>query len=524
MAQNPRSIRTAVQDAVERVNEDLRELLDHLAESPALTANQIAETVGAIETAGRLMDAARVRAAAPLATEPGMPEQLGFTSPVTAVAGLCGIKETSARARVRVATGISSDITIAGVPIPATHPRVGAALDAGELGLDAASLIVTELGSVGGRVERDILDAAEAIMISRATGVPVDDSGEQFVSAVSVDFLATEVHQITATIDPDGTRPREVRAKRGRSFWIGQQDADGLIPFGGRGLPEVLLLLAGVIEAHRRSPRFTIVSDTGDADGGSALSDAGSDAADPDDIDSAARRDDRTPDQRRHDILAEIIMLAAASADAPQLDGAPATVIVTVAAEDLDDPSATAGDLDDTSSTGGHDDYDDLGFSLKDPGDPIGTMADSPHPISRRTVERLIDAHGYRTATITLTGRVTSISSKQRCFTPAQRLAIAARDGARCATPGCTTPHYMLQVHHVTPYRDGGPTHVDNGILLCFWHHQQVDTGPWQYKMINGIPHVLGPGLFEWTARRPPAHATHYSRVNRRGRRTTTRT
>ncbi|MGV8882983.1 MAG: DUF222 domain-containing protein [Rhodoglobus sp.] len=487
MAHNPTPTRTTVQDAVERVNADLRDLLDQLAAIPALNAAEAASTIAAVETVGRLADAARVRAAAPLATEPGMPEQLGFTSPVTAVAALCSIKETSARARIRVATGISNDITIAGVPIPATHPRVGAALDAGELGLDAASLIVTELGSVAGRVERDILDAAEAIMISRATGAPVDDSGERFASAVSVDFLATEVHQITAAIDPDGARPREVRSMRGRAFRLGQQNANGNFPVSGELTPEIGTLLAALMEAQRRSPRFTLITneDTGDSEGGEGgeggLSDAES---------SAAQHDNRTPDQRRHDTFAEIITRAAAAPDAPQLDGAPVTVLVITTAEDLD-PAA-----------------DDVFTPAGNPGDPIGIMTDSRVPVSRRTVERFIDAHGYRTATITPTGRVTSISSKQRCFTPTQRLAIAARDGARCATLGCTTPHYMLQAHHVTPFRDGGPTHIDNGILLCFWHHQQVDTGPWHYQMINGIPHMLGPGLFDWTARRPPTRNT----------------
>ena len=123
MAHKTTPTRVAVLDAVERVNAELRELIGHLAESPALTPNEIAQTVAAVETAGRLMDAARIpHRAAPLATEPGMPERLGFTSPVTAVAALCGIREASARARVRVATGISNDITIAGVPIPPTHP------------------------------------------------------------------------------------------------------------------------------------------------------------------------------------------------------------------------------------------------------------------------------------------------------------------------------------------------------------------------------------------------------------------
>jgi len=456
-----------LKSSVERVTADLQQLLDVLAAMPATGSDSSSEAIMIVEAAGRLMDAARVRVAAPLACTPGLPEQLGFTSAVAAIAALCGIRETSARARVRVAGGVSDDHTITGAPVPAPHPQVGAALDAGEMGLDAASVIVSELSTVRGRVDREILDAAETVMVERATG---STDGMRFASVVSVDFLATELQQITSVIDPDGARPREVRALRRRAFRIGQQNSNGNIPVSGELLPEVGLLLAGMIEAHRRSPRFALV---GDDENSGAL-------PGPD-------RDDRTPDQRRHDIFAEIITMAAAAQDAPQLDGTPVTVLVTVTAEDLDEGTD----------------------ALSGPGDPIGVMADSRLPVSRRTVERLIDAHGYRTVTQTPSGRVTSISSKQRCFTAAQRLAIAARDGARCATPGCTNPHYMLQAHHVDPFRYGGPTHIDNGILLCFWHHQQVDSGPWEYRTISGIPHVRGPGILDWTAHRPPTRATH---------------
>lgn len=65
-------------------------------------------------------------------------------------------------------------------------------------------------------------------------------------------------------------------------------------------------------------------------------------------------------------------------------------------------------------------------------------------------------------------------------------------------SPGCTSPHYTLQVHHVIPWRNNGPTTTDNGILLCYWHHQRVDDGPWEYRMVGGLPEVRGPGVFEW--------------------------
>ena len=119
--------------------------------------------------------------------------------------------------------------------------------------------------------------------------------------------------------------------------------------------------------------------------------------------------------------------------------------------------------------------------------DAICTIAGSPFPVSRRTIERFIDAGGYRVVTTDENGAVTAISSPQRCF-----------------APGCTSPHYTLQAHRVIPDRDRGPTALDNGILLCFWHHQIVDTGPWEYRMIAGLPHVRGPGIPDWTRTRTP--------------------
>ena len=247
---------------------------------------------------------------------------------------------------------------------------------------------------------------------------------------------------------------------RRRAFRLGQQDADGLVPVSGRLLPEVGGLLAGLVEAHRRSPRFRAEGEGVDAD-------------DLSDLDLRTDLDSRTPDQRRHDTFAEIVAAAASADGAPRLDGQPVTVVVSVNLRDL-----AADGLD---------------------GDGIGTMAGSAFPVSRAQVRRFIDANGCRLAGIDGNGAVVGITSVQRCFTAAQRLAIAARDGLRCAAPGCTSPHYALQVHHVVPAREGGPTDTCNGILLCYWHHRRVDDGPWEYRMVDGRPEVRGPGLLEWT-------------------------
>lgn len=460
--------------AINSVNRELRALLKIVESTPANTAS-IAHSVAAVENAGRLMDAARVRVVAPLVTRPDLVDALGHTSASSAVATLATIREASARERIKVATAVSDDLSITGVPLAATLPLVGAALDTGTLGLDAATAIVTELTSVAGRVDRAVIEAAESVMVDRAS------RGEQspLSNAVSVDYLKSELHLITSSIDPDGARPREQRAMRRRSLRVGAQDEDGLMPFSGRALPEIGILLLNLIEAERRSPRFSIVGEHSYDTGGEPSDD---EYVNPDFVDES-RGDTRTPDQRRHDAFAEILYRASNAESAPSLDGAPVAVLVTVAAADLHQSDGR-------------------------PGDPIGLMADSRFPVSRRTVERLIDDSGYRTVTLTPNGAVHGISSRQRCFTAPQRYAIAARDGARCAAIGCTNSHRTLQAHHVRPHRDGGPTETSNGILLCFWHHQQVDTGPWEYRMHDGVPQVRGPGILEWTSRRPPIRAT----------------
>ncbi|WP_255355578.1 HNH endonuclease [Agromyces sp. Soil535] len=33
-------------------------------------------------------------------------------------------------------------------------------------------------------------------------------------------------------------------------------------------------------------------------------------------------------------------------------------------------------------------------------------------------------------------------------------------------------PAAWCEIHHVTPDTHGGPTHPDNGVLLCFFHRE----------------------------------------------------
>ncbi|MDO7882806.1 HNH endonuclease signature motif containing protein [Salinibacterium soli] len=410
------------------------------------------DAVVAVESLGRVVDAARVAAAGRVSA--GESERLGFASPIAAVATLSRVSEKTARSRLRIAAATREDRSLTGAELPAALPVVAAALP--EIGLDAAEVIVRELDAVRPHLDPALVSSAERVMVNLASGL--DATGVERVMPESVTSLAGQFSLIASAIDPDGARPREERARRRRSFRLGMPDVDGLVPVGGLLMPEVGSLLLGLMEAHRRSPRFT---------------------AEPE-LAHHEPTDSRTPAQRRHDALADIIVAAARAEGAPSLDGMPVSVIVTVAAADLADEDGLAGD-------------------------PIGVLAGSPVPVSRSAVERFIDNCGLRLVRLAADGSVAGMSALQRCFGGGHRLQIAARDGARCASPGCTSPHYALQVHHVIPWREGGPTHIDNGILLCYWHHQRVDDGPWEWRMVNGLPEVRGPGIPEWTRISSPA-------------------
>jgi hypothetical protein len=65
------------------------------------------------------------------------------------------------------------------------------------------------------------------------------------------------------------------------------------------------------------------------------------------------------------------------------------------------------------------------------------------------------------------------VGDTQYPFPPKIRTAIITRDRG-CTYPGCGAPAPWCDVHHLTTFRHGGPTSIDNGALLCGRHHRYV--------------------------------------------------
>jgi hypothetical protein len=72
-------------------------------------------------------------------------------------------------------------------------------------------------------------------------------------------------------------------------------------------------------------------------------------------------------------------------------------------------------------------------------------------------------------------GEVLHVGRTRRLVSRAQRRALTIRD-RMCRYPGCAQTRH-LDAHHVIPWAAGGPTDLDNLILLCRFHHTAVHEG-----------------------------------------------
>lgn len=89
------------------------------------------------------------------------------------------------------------------------------------------------------------------------------------------------------------------------------------------------------------------------------------------------------------------------------------------------------------------------------------------------------------------------VGRSRRLFSKAQRIALAARDGG-CIFEGCTMPLALCEAHHVSYWdRDHGPTDVNNGALLCPYHHHFIHQGTWKLSVLDDKPWVIPPAWID---------------------------
>jgi hypothetical protein len=111
---------------------------------------------------------------------------------------------------------------------------------------------------------------------------------------------------------------------------------------------------------------------------------------------------------------------------------------------------------------------------LLTPGGPVFTETSDRAP--RALLRRLACDSAITRIVFGPDDAVLDVGRAQRTVTGQQRRAVIARD-QHCVYPGCDQPPARCEVHHaVTHWADGGNTSVANSALLCWYHHQLVDT------------------------------------------------
>ncbi len=89
-------------------------------------------------------------------------------------------------------------------------------------------------------------------------------------------------------------------------------------------------------------------------------------------------------------------------------------------------------------------------------------------------------------------GEPVTVTSPTRLANRAQRRALLSRD-VTCRFPGCGRTS-SLRAHHVIHHQHGGPTRLDNLVLLCQFHHSLVHRPGYQVRRLaDGTLEVTRP-------------------------------
>jgi hypothetical protein len=118
--------------------------------------------------------------------------------------------------------------------------------------------------------------------------------------------------------------------------------------------------------------------------------------------------------------------------------------------------------------------------------------------------------------TLTHLGSVLDLGRRSRTISPALRRALEFRDGG-CRFPGCGLA--FTEGHHIWHWADGGPTSLDNLVLVCRRHHGLVHEGRFRVEMgPTGQPNFYNPRGIPLPDVPPPTiggSAIHLLRHNR---------
>ena len=332
--------------------------------------------------------------------------------------------------------------------VGAQYPVVASAMHSGQIGTDAAAAITRTLDlAARHRALPEALAEAEHALVESAL-------------TKSADLVRTEASVWRVALDPDGVAPREavVRERRGARL---SREFNGITTLTVTCDPELAATLRtafGVASRPGREPVFLSEEERarGTADDGTFV-------------------DPRTREQRNHDTLLGLVTAGLRS------DGPLRTIVSVVATVHLTDLMNGTG---------------------------AGWIDGVDEPVSIDTIQRLACDAGYRKLVLGTRDEPLFLGRTERLFTAAQRKARAAIDGG-CVM--CGAPALWTEMHHPTPWSEGGGTDIENGVLLCPADHQFIHTSDYQLKLFDSRPYLLAPPYIDPTQTWQPLRQSRHT-------------
>ncbi|WP_197381268.1 HNH endonuclease signature motif containing protein [Mycolicibacterium mengxianglii] len=375
------------------------------------------------------------------------PKSLGATSFKKVLMARLRISGEDAARRLKDAELLGPRIGLTGEPLAPKLPTVARGQAQGLIGPDHIAHIRRFFKKLPSCVDYQARDAAEVDLGRHACGL--DPDGFKQVA-----------DRLRYLLNQDGEFTDIDRAAQ-RYLHYGRQRFDGMVPVKGLLTPEAAAAMEA-LNAKLAAPGMCNPADEfPQVDG------------EPDPV--RAGTDIRTQGQRLHDALVAAGRALLASGELGQLNGLPATIIVTTTLKELETGAGqglTAG----------------------------GTLL----PMSE--VLRLA-SHAYHYLVIfDGKGVPLHLGRARRTASAGQRIVLLAKHRG-CTAPGCTAPGYRCQVHHANrDWKDGGLTDIEDLTLACGPDNRMVETTGWTTR------NRADDGVTEWIP--PPELECGQTRIN----------
>ncbi|MFC6148023.1 MULTISPECIES: HNH endonuclease signature motif containing protein [Mumia] len=407
-----------------------------------LSASELASVVLLAQSVRRTAGALLVDATA-VADRTQVAKSQGATSTTSWLAQTAGVSQRDASRDVELARDLS------------THaPRTREALSRPGMSTDKARVINDALRKLPRDLTADERDTVESDLVDKAQRHSYEDLRRAARRAVESIDVARADRLESAALEAE-----ETRARREATFWMTRPSDDGMVE--GGFVVDALTgdILRSALEAHTAPRRQSTCDEQREAahasgDGAASAHDDHGEPAVP----------SEAPDHTHKLGRAFMDVLRHLPTDAyGNHGGIAATLVVTVEAGTLTGELERAG-------TTSH-----------------GTR------VSPTELRTMACGASLLPAVLGGDGVALDLGRRRRLFSPAQRLALALRDGG-CAFPGCDRPPGWCEAHHADAWSEGGSTNSSDGALVCGHHHRQIHHAGWVMRIArDGLPEFIPP-------------------------------